>query len=168
MAAHAARPPGRKPWLAGTEILFRGELHKIEAGQDGEPGSIRFDGRVFTPAEPGGDARRVLERYLWKLAMKELPPRVLEFAALHQLVVRRITVRNQKSRWGSCSRRGTISLNWRLIQAPPSARDYVILHELMHLRHMNHSSRFWREVENVCPDYDIPRRWLRRHAVLLV
>jgi hypothetical protein len=81
--------------------------------------------------------------------------------------VRRVTVRNQRSRWGSCSRRGTISLNWRILQAPPAVRDYLILHELMHLREMNRSARFWREVERACPDYKQAERWLKHHSALL-
>jgi predicted metal-dependent hydrolase len=106
-------------------------------------------------------------KHLWQLAAAEFPPRVLELAAAHQLTVQRVTIRNQRSRWGSCSRRGTISLNWRLIQTPPYVRDYIILHELMHLRQMNHSARFWREVESVCPDYETAERWLKQHAALL-
>jgi predicted metal-dependent hydrolase len=92
---------------------------------------------------------------------------VVAQAGQHQLQVNRITVRNQRSRWGSCSRRGTISLNWRLIQTPVFVQDYIILHELMHLREMNHSARYWREVANVCPDYPVAERWLKRHAALL-
>jgi len=76
-------------------------------------------------------------------------------------------VRNQRSRWGSCSHRGSISLNWRLIQAPPFVRDYILLHELMHLREMNHSPRFWSEVESVCPYYQVAERWLKAHSRLL-
>ena len=78
-----------------------------------------------------------------------------------------MTVRNQRSRWGSCSRRGTISLNWRLIQAPVFVRDYLILHELAHLKEMNHSRRFWREVARLCPDFAQAERWLKEHASLL-
>jgi predicted metal-dependent hydrolase len=96
-----------------------------------------------------------------------LPPRVLELAARHGLTVRRITVRSQKSRWGSCSRRGTISLNWRLIQTPAFVSDYICLHEVMHLRQMNHSPGFWREVERACPDYRMAKRWLKEHSGLL-
>lgn len=77
----------------------------------------------------------------------------MELAALHGIGVARVSVRNQRSRWGSCSRRGTISLNWRLIQTPEEVRDYIILHELPHRRHMNHSLRFWQEVERLCPGY---------------
>ena len=76
-----------------------------------------------------------------------------------------MTVRNQRSRWGSCSRRGTISLNWRLVQTPDLVRDYIIHHELMHLREMNHSARFWARVEEVCPGWREAERWLKRNEV---
>jgi len=84
---------------------------------------------------------------------------------LHGVNVARVTVRNQKSRWGSCSRRGTISLNWRLIQTPGFVRDCIILHELAHRWQMNHSARFWREVETVCPKYETAERWLKQHSI---
>jgi len=81
--------------------------------------------------------------------------------------VRRITVRNQRSRWGSCSRRGTISLNWRLVQTPVFVRDYLVLHELAHLKEMNHSRRFWDEVARLCPGFREAERWLKQHSRLL-
>jgi predicted metal-dependent hydrolase len=163
----AARPVHPKVWFIGTQIHFRGELVAIEAGVNGESGRIRFGSEVLKVMDPAADLRRAVERHLWRLAAKELPERVLEYAALHRLPVARVTVRNQRSRWGSCSARRTISLNWRLIQAPPFVRDYLILHELMHLRHMNHSARFWREVQRVCPDYQAAERWLTQHSALL-
>jgi len=149
------------------EILFRGESVKLEAGVNGESGKIRFGGETVNVTEHGADLRSAIERHLWRLAAKELPPRVLGYASLHQLPVCRILVRNQRSRWGSCSRRGTISLNWRLIQTPSFVRDYILIHEIMHLREMNHSSRFWREVERACPDYETAERWLKQHSSLL-
>ena len=164
LPAHPATP---KQWLVGTEILFRGEPVKLEAGVNGESDMIRFGGEAVKVTGHGADLRPVIERHLWRLAAKELPQRVLEYAALHQLPVRRISVRNQRSRWGSCSRRGTISLNWRLIQTPAFVRDYILIHEIMHLREMNHSSQFWREVERACPDYETAERWLKQHSSLL-
>jgi hypothetical protein len=164
LATRSIRP---EEWLMGTEILFRGELVRIEAGLNGDGGRIRLGNEIIKVADPAADLRSAIERHLWRLATKELPPRVLEFAAVQHAPVQRITVRNQRSRWGSCSRRGTISLNWRLIQAPPLVRDYIILHELCHLREMNHSTRFWREVERAFPDYRTAERWLKQHSVLL-
>ncbi len=75
-----------------------------------------------------------------------------------------ITVRDQKTRWGSCSGRGTLSFNWRLILAPPEILDYVVVHELCHLTHMNHSKDFWNLVGSVIPDYKIRRKWLKENG----
>ena len=160
----AAQPVKSREWFLGTEIIFRGEPLKLAAGKNGY---VQLGSEVIKLPDPGVDLRPWVVKHLWQLAAAEFPPRVMELAAAHQLTVRRVTVRNQRSRWGSCSRRGTISLNWRLIQTPPFVRDYIILHELMHLRQMNHSSRFWREVESVCPDYQTAERWLKQHSALL-
>ena len=182
----------RKPavWKIGTEILLRGNAVRIEAGTNSddkeiedppssgygatseddairEAETVRFGGESVRVSDPAADLRLAIEGHLRKLATRELSPRVLELAARHGLTVRRITVRSQKSRWGSCSRRGTISLNWRLIQTPTFVSDYICLHELMHLRQMNHSPRFWREMERVCPDYPMAERWLKEHSGLL-
>lgn len=75
-----------------------------------------------------------------------------------------VTVRDQKTRWGSCSSRGTLSFNYRLIFAPSAVLDYVVVHELCHLTHMNHSKEFWNMVGSVMPDYKVYRRWLRDHG----
>jgi len=163
----ALRPRRPASWPAGTEISFRGERVRLELGANGEAGLVRFGTEVVPISDATGDLRPAIERHLWKLAARELPVRVLELAALHQLPVRRVTVRNQRSRWGSCSRRGTISLNWRLVQTPSFVRDYLVLHELAHLKEMNHSRRFWSEVARLCPEFPEAERWLKRHAGLL-
>ena len=81
--------------------------------------------------------------------------------------VKHVTVRNQRSRWGSCSANGTISLNWRLVQTPDFVRDYIIYHELMHLREMNHSARFWARVAEVCPGWQDAERWIKRNGSVI-
>jgi hypothetical protein len=155
-------------WAIGSQILFRGELVRIEQvkTEDGRD-RVRLGTEMVPLATTSGDLRAVLERYLWLLAARELPGLVWNAAAFHGLPVRRVCVRNQRSRWGSCSRRGTISLNWRLVQTPDAVRDYIILHELMHLRQMNHSPRFWAEVQKVCAQYQSAEGWLRANADLL-
>jgi hypothetical protein len=163
----SARPRRSREWSIGTELLVRGEPTRIEAGMNGESRAIRVGVETIHLSDDAMDLRPVIEHHLWSLAAKELPPRVFEFAALHQLPVKRVSVRNQRSRWGSCSRRGTISLNWRLIQTPEHVQDYIILHELCHLREMNHSARFWSEVERVCPHFETAERWLKQHSALL-
>lgn len=75
-----------------------------------------------------------------------------------------ITIRDQKTRWGSCSSRGTLSFNYRLIFAPPRVLDYVVVHELCHLTHLNHSKDFWNMVEQVMPDYRVYKNWLKDHG----
>ena len=159
----AHRPQRPSGWSVGTAVLYQGNLHPIEAD---EPGTVRLDTRLIKVGD-ATNLRPPIEKHLHQLAARELPPRVWELARQHGLTVQRVTVRNQKSRWGSCSRRGTISLNWRLIQTPELVRDYIILHELMHLRQMNHSDRFWQEVAAVCPNYQAAEQWLKEHARLL-
>jgi predicted metal-dependent hydrolase len=156
-----------RAWLAGTEILFRGEQARLEPGVNGEARLVCFAGEAVRVKNAAADLRPEVERHLRRLAARELPARLLDLAALHGFAVRRVTIRNQRSRWGSCSRRGTISLNWRLVQAPVFVRDYLILHELAHLKEMNHSRRFWREVERLCPGYAEAERWLKKHSELL-
>jgi predicted metal-dependent hydrolase len=95
-----ANPIKPMQWFIGTEILFRGELVRLEAGLNGDTGTVHFGtGRIKVP-DVNGDLRSRVTRHLWKLAAAELPPRIFEFAAAHQLSVRRVTVRNQRSRWG--------------------------------------------------------------------
>lgn len=163
----AARPGTPAQWTIGTELFFRGEPQRIVPGPDDNPARVRLGPEVIKVAALSGDLRPAIEKHLRRLATRELPGRVTLFAQQHQLSFQRVSVRNQRSRWGSCSRRGTISLNWRLIQTPVAVQDYIILHELMHLRQMNHSARFWQEVQKVCPDYEVAEHWLKQHATLL-
>jgi len=106
------------------------------------------------------------ERRLRQQAVRDLPARLRELARQHGFTVGSVTVRAQRSRWGSCSPTGRISLNWRLVQLPADVADYVLLHELAHLTHLNHSARFWREVERICPWHREARAWLRGNARL--
>lgn len=163
IAAHRDMPSRVAPWTPGTRVWFRGELTELRSsGPDGRLQLLDWE----IPAPPAGtaDLRGHVERAMFALAARELPDRTLELAEPHGLPVRRIAVRNQRSRWGSCSRRGTVSLNWRLVQVPLFVRDYILFHELAHLRHMNHSARFWAEVSALCPAWEEAERWLRKHG----
>ena len=97
----------------------------------------------------------------FRRAKSALPQQLLVLARAHNITVTRISVRNQRSRWGACSARGSITLNWRLILVPDFVREYVMIHELMHRRELNHSRRFWRHVAAACPRHEEARRWLR-------
>jgi predicted metal-dependent hydrolase len=113
------------------------------------------------------DGQRLSQRELIERAKSELPSRVDGLARLHHLTVARVSIRNQRWRWGSCSRAGHICLNWRLVTMPDWVRDYVIIHELMHLKRMDHSKRFWKLVAHACPDFQRARRYLREHSAAL-
>ena len=110
---------------------------------------------------PAGD-----EANLRRQAARELPARLADLARAHGFAVSGVSIRNQRTRWGSCSASGRISLNWRLVRVPPDVRDYVLLHELVHLRHHDHSPRFWRELARLCPHYAEARRRLRSSKLL--
>ena len=94
----------------------------------------------------------------------ELPARLRALAAVHGLTVSRVSIRDQRTRWGSCGPDGHICLNWRLLLMPPFVSDYVLIHELMHLRRMDHSPAYWRLVAAAYPDYRTAREWLRQHG----
>ena len=115
--------------------------------------------RLAHQALPPGQRRALRDR-----AGRELPPRLIELAARHGLTVSRVSVRNQRSRWGSCGRDGQICLNWRLLLMPSWVSEYVLVHELMHLRRMDHSPAYWRLVADACPEYRAARQWLRTHG----
>ncbi len=97
-------------------------------------------------------------------ARAELPVRLQELADQHGLRVTRVSIRNQRTRWGSCGRDGHVCLNWRLAAMPDWVRDYVIIHELMHLKRMDHSPAYWKLVSAVYPRYREARQWLRAHG----
>ena len=174
---------GRRQWPV-TYVRHRRARHYIlRIADDGglrvtiPRGGSRAEAERFARSRAGWVDR---EQYRWSVARgnsaiswdaslrpqaeRELPARLMELAAEHGHRVSGVTVRDQRSRWGSCSRSGRISLNWRLVQVPPSVRDYVLLHELTHLSVSNHSPRFWRTIEAVCPWHREARAWLRaRH-----
>jgi predicted metal-dependent hydrolase len=147
------------PWRHGTIVLFRGE--RVPLAVSG--GEVTWSGERV-PLESLADLRQVVQTRMRSIATETLPARCLDLADAHGLKITRVSVRDQRSRWGACSSRRVITLNWRLVQMPARVSDYVILHELMHLRQPNHSLRFWREVATVCPEWRDAERWLRRHG----
>jgi predicted metal-dependent hydrolase len=129
-------------WRIATDADLRA-LRELPAGQ------------LLIPAERE-QAIACLRNWVRRQARLHLPPRLRQLAREHGFGYERVSIRSQKSRWGSCSSRGTISLNDQLLFLPPAAVDYLLVHELCHTREMNHSPRFWRLVESCCPDW---RRW---------
>lgn len=169
------RPRVAEVWTLGAHVLWRGVMTEIRKASEIDPLSRDADPRplvclaadVFRVSGFTGDLRPTLEAHFLRRARIELPARTWELAAETGMDVKEVSVRNQRTRWGSCSSAGVISLNWRLIQAPSDVRDYIIYHELMHLREMNHSARFWTRVEEVCPCWRDAEHWIKQNGSLL-
>ena len=115
-------------------------------------------------SQTGSSLRDAVETMLHRLAKVELPEATFRMAKIHGFNPGRVTIRSQKTRWGSCSSTGAISLNWRLIQVPAFVRDYVILHELVHLDQLDHSTRFWERLAKICPNLNAAEKWLKMHG----
>ena len=101
-------------------------------------------------------------------ALRVIPERVQFYAPVVGVTYGRITIRSQHTLWGSCSSKGSLNFNCLLMLTPPEVLDYVVVHELCHRKEMNHSARFWAEVEHVLPDYEIRRKWLRENGTALI
>ena len=106
--------------------------------------------------------------HLAEAAKKDLSPRVSFWAARIGVTYGHITVRNQRTRWGSCSSKGNLNFNCLLMLCPEEIREYVVIHELCHRKEMNHSPAFWTEVARFCPDYTARRDWLKAHSAALL
>lgn len=157
---HARRIACDGVWTDGRLVWFRGEHVPLVVGET----TITFGTESMARPPDARLIRDAFETHVRAIATVELPARCADLAQRHGLVVSRVSIRNQRSRWGSCSSGGAVALNWRLVQMPADVRDYVILHELMHLRQPNHSRQFWREVGQVCEAWRAGEKWLRTHG----
>ncbi|MBR2654833.1 MAG: M48 family metallopeptidase [Lachnospiraceae bacterium] len=127
--------------------------------------------KVKARAEQAADVERLSMEDIRRLAdeaAKDIPERVSRFAPVVGVQYGRITIRNQKSKWGSCSSQGNLNFNCLLMLAPPSVRDYVVVHELCHLIELNHSKRFWTLVAAVLPEYRKEEQWLKTQGMLIM
>jgi predicted metal-dependent hydrolase len=118
------------------------------------------------PGSPEHISRRVTE-FLKREARRDLDLAVARHLAAARVEARRISIKDTKSRWGSCSANGTLSFSWRLILAPPFVLDYLAAHEVAHLRELNHSHKFWRLTRVLCPRTDDAEAWMKRFGVQL-
>lgn len=153
-------------WRFGTTLLWRGKEEVLaEARLEHALGlQCRIGNEFFHLRSLDSDFRPQLLRQFVLTAEMELAPRARELAAAHGVRISKVAVRDQRRRWGSCSARGNISLNWRLLQTPPHVSDYIILHELAHRAHMNHSAAYWNEVERLCPGWRVAEAWIKANA----
>ena len=168
IAARLGRLPRPAPFAPGETIPLRGVPHRIvhrrgtrgtvwvELGETGEH-------LLCVAGEPPHLARRIRD-FLKREARRDLEAASRKYAAQLGVAVKHVTVRDQSSRWGSCSTGGALSYSWRLILAPPHVLDYLAAHEVAHLVEMNHSRRFWRLLERICPAMPQAKAWLDAHG----
>lgn len=154
----------------GAAVMFRGVDYVIRTGE-GRRTPVWIDRDAVRPTlrvggSPEHVSRRVLD-WLKREARRKIDERASWYAEQLGVRPRRITIRDTSSRWGSCSSARSLSFSWRLILAPPAVLDYVVAHEVAHLRELNHKPRFWRLVESLGPQIDESQAWLSEHGALL-
>ncbi len=160
-----------KPSLLPADVmLWHGEavqLQRIEEAERKsrvrvEPANGRL--RVYMPAGSKASTRLAAEAWMRANSRAEIEQVVVEQARRMKAKPKAVSIRDQRTRWGSCSSRGNLAFNWRLVMTPPSVLEYVVVHELAHLFELNHSKDFWNIVASFCPDYKKARTWLRKNA----
>lgn len=158
--ARLAALPGAIAFADGAQVPLHGAPHRIHA--TGGRGVARAEGAdILVPGEPEFLARRVTD-FMRAEARRQLSALVVQKATAFGLQARRVTVKDTRSRWGSCAADRSLSFSWRLVMAPPFVQDYVAAHEVAHLRHMNHAPRFWALVHELTPHTAQAVLWLRR------
>jgi predicted metal-dependent hydrolase len=167
IAARLERLPEAAPFAHGTMLPLRGRQHRIEHRR-GVRGTVWMETHshehlLCVAGEERHMPRRVRD-YLKREAKRDLETASRQAAQTLGVQIRRVSVRDQTSRWGSCSSTGVLSYSWRLILAPPFVLEYLAAHEVAHLIEMNHSRRFWRHVERICPHMDRAKAWLDAHG----
>ncbi|MEJ5257321.1 MAG: SprT family zinc-dependent metalloprotease [Fervidobacterium sp.] len=145
-------------------ILYFGEERKIIINSDSTVPLRYVDGTFFLNSRYVDDANKLAIWWLRKQAEEYLPKKVNEISKIMGVTYKKVTVKDTKTRWGSCSTKGTISLNWRLIMAPIGVVEYVIVHELAHIVHPNHKQEFWKFVGKFVPNHKFLRNWLKKNG----
>ena len=148
-----------------SAIFYQGRLVQFTSSSNIDAKNLRFANLCIPKRNIDQENyKETIETFLFGLAKSTLTERTQQLANQHCFQPNRISIRNQKTRWGSCSNSRTISLNWRLIQVPAYVRDYVILHELAHLEFLDHSPQFWRRLNNLCPNLKSAESWLNEYS----
>lgn len=164
--------PGNREFVSGEKLSYLGRQYPLKVKENGlQAPAVSFK-QGFQVAIPEGQSEKARRKSVEKAvlawyrrqAKKRILERVERFAKLSGLRPSGVKIKSQKTRWGSCSSKGNVNINWRIMLAPLRVVDYVVVHELCHLKHPNHSKKFWRELEKIMPDYQSRRDWLRRHG----
>ena len=158
-------PSVGKEVKTGDVILYLGrELKVLTTGKSGKTDRVRLEpDRVIVCNSDKQKLNAVLEQWYRIQAAKLIKEKTEKWRARLHVSYNRLTIRGQKSRWGSCSHKGNLSFNWKLLMAPEPVIEYIIIHELTHLKEMNHSQRFWQLVAERCPRWCEHKKWLKTH-----
>ena len=150
----------KKQYVDGENFLFLGRDHELRLVPPQRP-ALKFGSgfTLSTSAQERGEQAFI--KWYKAQALTIFTERVRHYSALHGFTPKQVKINSAKTRWGSCSTNGTINFTWRLVMAPLEVIDYVVLHELAHLRVKNHSPRFWKLVESIYPDFKRHRKWLK-------
>ncbi len=151
------------PFMDGAAFPLLGETVAIRLCDHRSPIPVLDAGVLHVGGRSDTLPGRV-RRWIRSRALEEIEPRAKTMARDIGRPVKRVAVRDTRSRWGSCTRDGNLSFSWRLVMAPEYVLDYVVAHEVAHLRHLDHSDRFWGLVSEICPHHDTARSWLRRNG----
>jgi len=168
IAARLRRLPGPAPFAHGAIVPLRGVDHRIEHRR-GMRGTVWVEcgddgAQLLCVAGEAPHVPRRIRDFLKREAKRDLEAASRQAAQSLGVAIARVSIRDQASRWGSCSTTGVLSYSWRLILAPPFVLDYLAAHEAAHLVEMNHSRRFWRLVERICPHMSRAKAWLNAHG----
>jgi len=158
-------PPG-KEMVSGESALYLGRQYRIEMVKNGLAG-VQFSHRFFIPSVPGRKMTEILRAWYIGRAKEKIIPRVNLHARHLGVEIARGKIIDSRYRWGSCTLKNNVNLNWRLIKAPMFVIDYVIVHELAHLIEANHTSRFWNIVRSQAPTMEKAKAWLKENGQLL-
>jgi predicted metal-dependent hydrolase len=168
IAARLGRLPKAAPFQPGTMVPLRGVAHKI-VHRAGVRGTVWVETRdsgdkIICVAGEAEHIDRRVHDFLKREARNDLQKASQHYAATLGVKVKRLSIRDQSSRWGSCTSAGSLSFSWRLILAPPHVLDYLAAHEVAHLVEMNHSARFWKVVAKICSATERAKTWLDTHG----
>ncbi len=166
-AEKLATLPRKLRFAAGVSVPVGGVMHVIEPAPGGKGGAWIEAGRIYVAGEQEFLPRRVSD-CLRRLARQELTPQVMEKAARAGVKPSAVRIKDTRTRWGSCAPDGTLAFCWRLVCAPAFVQDYVVAHEVAHLRHMNHGRQFWALTESLTPHRAAASDWLSGHGVGLL
>lgn len=158
--------PLPKQFITGEKFLYLGQAYKLYI-VDNQNAPLFFSHAFFLSSKYRDKARKVLLKWYLEQARLKLQERSDFYASRTNLKYRRLRVNNARTRWGSCSRKGNLNFNWRLIMAPLPVLDYVVAHEICHLSHPNHSKQFWDKVADLSPEYKQHRKWLKQNDPLI-